>query len=214
MKPDLLLRAGLEDASYLYNSQVGEAENYLAARGIPLTVAMDYRLGVVTEPYSGSHNKYVGRLSIPYITRAGVVTMRFRCLDPHDCKAVKCAKYLGIRATDVPLYNVNALFNKSDRLIITEGELDALVCSSLVGVPAVGCPGSNGWKPHFTRAVADFHTVVVIGDGDSAGREMVKKLEEEIANAVGIVLPEGHDINSLYLEEGPTFVADLMKVGV
>ena len=201
------------EATLQYASQVGEAEDYLEARGIPLPVAMDYKLGVVTEPYSAAHRKYVGRLAIPYTTRAGIVTIRFRCLAEHDCKAVKCAKYLGLKNADVPLYNVNALFNRADRLIITEGELDALVCSSLVGSPAVGCPGSNGWKPHFTRVVADFHTVVVVGDGDNAGREMVKHLEDELPNAVGVVLPDGEDINSLYLSQGPEFVADMLTVG-
>ena len=213
MKPDVTLRASLQEATLTYAAQVGVAEGYLKARGIPLDIAMDFKLGVVVEPSLAAHKKYTGRLSIPFLTRAGVVAIRFRCMEYHNCKEVGHAKYLGMRNANVPLYNVEALFNRTDELFITEGELDALVCSSLVGSPAVGCPGSNGWKPHFTRCVGDFRSVVVVGDGDDAGRAMVKALEDELPNARGVVLPEGQDVNSFYLDYGPFELAHYLTVG-
>lgn len=212
MRPDALLRNNLQEATFEYAAQVGEAEAYLESRGIPLSVAMDYKLGVVTAPYLADHTKFVGRLSIPYVTRTGIYTVRFRCLQDHNCKDAHCPKYLSVNKVTMPLYNVESLFTRGDQLVVTEGEIDALVCTALVGVPAVGLPGANGWKPYFAACLADFREVIVVGDGDKAGREMVDALTDELPNARGVVLDDGHDINSLYLAEGAFGVMSALGV--
>lgn len=188
----------------MYAENLYQVEDYLESRGIPLEVAEGFNLGYVAEPYSTSHQKFAGRLAIPYMTRAGVYTIRFRSVT--DTKP----KYLSFPKVKVPLYNVHDLFSNSEVLVITEGELDALVCSALVGTPAVGCPGASGWQPHFALAVADFQTVVIAGDGDDAGAALVDQLSEELPNSRGVVLPEGHDINSLFLESGEQGVRQVL----
>lgn len=210
MRLDPSLKNTLQEASLLYAAQVGEVEDYLDSRGIPLETAMRYRLGYVRDPYSTSHDLYTGRLSIPYLTRAGVVNMRFRCIEAHNCKDLRHGKYMGLPKLATPIYNVEALFSKASALVVSEGEIDALVSTELVGVPAIGLPGANGWKSFYSNCLADFREVVVVGDGDPAGREMVAKLTDEIDQSRGVVLPDGHDINSLYLEAGPFAVLDIL----
>lgn len=210
MKLDSSRRNALAEATDLYASNLSVVAPYLEDRGIPEEVAAAFRLGYVAEPYSTDQEIYRGRLVIPYLTRAGVVTMRFRCLEPHDCKATGCPKYLSLPKVELPLYNVASLFTTSDVLVITEGELDAVVCSAMVGSPAIGCPGASLWKPHFSLCVADFQTVLVCGDGDEAGAEMVDKVTHSVYNARGVKMPPGEDLSSVFLESGREGVRRLL----
>lgn len=195
-------RKNLESAAQKYHANLDAVLPYLESRGIPEPVAEQYQLGLVAEPFSIDHERYVGRLSIPYLTRAGVVGIRFRCLEQHDCKESGCAKYLSPKNYPVSLYNVNSLFVRGDILVLTEGELDAVVCSAMVGVAAVGVPGVDAWRPHWSLCVSDFQTVLVAADGDKAGRGMVDRITDSVPNAIGRLFPEGHDVTSLYLAEG------------
>ena len=92
---DLLGRAAEKYAASIY-----QAQDYLESRGIPLEVARLAQLGVVVEPEVG-HEAFVGRLSIPYITKTGVVDLRFRSLNP----AVE-PKYMGMTGAETKMYNV------------------------------------------------------------------------------------------------------------
>ena len=58
------------------------------------------RFGVVEEPEIG-HEAFIGRLCIPYITKSGVVDLRFRSLNP----AVE-PKYMGMTGAETKMYNV------------------------------------------------------------------------------------------------------------
>lgn len=193
--PDSTQKASLEQATLLYESQRSTATPYLEARGVGEEVAAKYRLGVVTEDCWTGHEKYRGRLAIPYITRGGVVTMRFRRLSDDG------PKYLSL-AGDMPrLYNVNVLHTPGDMLIITEGEFDAMVCTEYLGIPAIGVPGVSLWQPVFDRMVEDFDEVVVVGDGDQAGATFAETLADRI-KARPVVLPDGEDVNSLWCSTG------------
>ena len=100
MKQSLSQKELLGRATHKYAGSISLAEDYLASRGITKEVARLARLGVVEEPEPGNE-QYVGRLSIPYITKTGVVDLRFRSLNP----AVE-PKYMGMIGSDTRMYNV------------------------------------------------------------------------------------------------------------
>lgn len=197
-------REGLEAATAACETHVGAVEEYLAGRGITMDVARMYRLGFVDDPVVKGFDQYRGRLAIPYITRAGVVDIRFRALGESS------AKYLSRPGAEPTLYNVEAFFRPGDRVVICEGELDALTMDGLCGLPAVGCPGVNNWKDYWGRLFADYHSVFVLCDGDDAGRTFGAKIAKQLDNAVVIHLPDGHDVNSLYLAHGRDHVRALV----
>ena len=156
------------------------------------------RLGVVTEPEVG-HEQFAGRLSIPYVTKTGVVDIRFRSLNP----AVE-PKYMGMAGTDTKLYNVLDIERAGDFIGVCEGELDTLTMSRCVGIPCVGVPGANSWKRHYTRLLADFERIFVFADGDQPGKEFATSLARELPVTI-VQCPDGHDVNSLYVQEGANY---------
>ena len=199
----------MESATSYYEKSLGLASGYLDSRGLDEAVARKYRLGVVQRPCSG-HEKVTGRLALPYLSRSGVVTIRFRCLQPHSCKDAGCPKYLSLRGDKPTLYNVEALFAPGPVAAITEGELDALVITEYAGIPAVGIQGVNAWNDAWSRTLNDFERVLIVGDGDDAGKQMVERLVDSIPNAVGVDLPEGLDANDVYLEYGADELAMIL----
>jgi DNA primase len=160
VKQSILQKELLGKATEKYVASIYQAESYLKNRGIPIEVARLAQLGVVEEPEVG-HEAYTGRLSIPYITKTGVVDLRFRSLNP----AVE-PKYMGLTGAETRMYNVLDI-EKADNFIgVCEGELDTITMSSCIGIPCVGVPGANSWKKHYTRLLADFERVFVFADGD------------------------------------------------
>lgn len=190
-------RALLERSASRYEEHVDLAGSYLAARGLARATALSFRLGVVDEPLPGDEAAR-GRLAIPYLTRAGVVSIRYRCLGRHDGDCDGHAKYWGYPGVESRLFNVGALFGDGDLVCITEGELDALVLSQC-GLPAVGVPGVSNWKPHYSRIFEDFSRVFVYADGDDAGRKFGEKVASAVQNVTVIAMPDGMDVNDVLL---------------
>lgn len=185
----------LGQASKKYNQNIYQAEDYLKSRGITMEVARLARLGVVVEPEVG-HEIYQGRLSIPYVTKSGVVDLRFRSLNP----AVE-PKYMGLTGADTKMYNVLDVERAGDFIAICEGELDTLTLSACVGIPCIGVPGANSWKKHYTRLLADFERVYVFADGDQPGKEFATSLSRELPVTI-VNFPDGEDVNSYYIKYG------------
>lgn len=198
-------KQSLEKATEKYAANIYQAEDYLRNRGIPLEVARLARLGVVVEPEVG-HEIYQGRLSIPYITKTGVVDLRFRSLNP----AVE-PKYMGLTGADTKMYNVLDVERAGDFIGICEGELDTITMSACVGIPCVGVPGANSWKRHYTRLLADFERVFVFADGDQPGKEFATSLARELPVTV-VQFPDGEDANSYYSSFGGDAI--LQKAGL
>lgn len=184
------------------------AQEYLTSRGFGEQVAATYRLGVADRPTQG-HEGYRGRLALPYITPSGVVNFRFRCLRRHDCKEEGCPKYLGQPGFETNLYNVLDLAKPGDVICVTEGEIDAITLS-MCGIPAVAVPGATNWHKHFPRCFDDFAKVLVLGDGDAAGKGLNKKLINDV-RAIPVRMPKGHDVNSLFLEGGRNALEGLIR---
>ena len=185
----------LEKATESYAQNLQEIVPYLQSRGITEQTAIMFRLGFVREPEMG-HEPYVGKLAIPYLTPTGVIDIRFRSLNSDSGP-----KYLSRPGATTHIYNINALSNDSDVLAICEGELDTVVATQ-AGFSAVGLPGANNWKSFYTRVLADWSKVVLLCDGDNAGREMANHLSRELDNVFPVFMPEGQDVNDVYLLEG------------
>ena len=195
----------LRKATTKYAGNIFQAQDYLASRGIPIEAARLAQLGVVAEPEIG-HEQYAGRLSIPYITKTGVVDLRFRSLNP----AVE-PKYMGLTGAETKMYNVLDIDRAGDFIGVCEGELDTITMSSCIGIPCIGVPGANSWKKHYTRLLADFERVFIFADGDQPGTEFARSLARELPVTI-VQLPEGEDVNSLYVSNGAQYFRDKIEV--
>ena len=198
MKQSTLQKELLGKATENYGANIYQAEDYLKNRGIPVEIARLAQLGVVEEPEVG-HEAYKGRLSIPYITKTGVVDLRFRSLNP----AVE-PKYMGLTGAETRMYNVVDIEKANNFIGVCEGELDTITMSGCIGIPCVGVPGANSWKKHYTRLLADFERVFVFADGDQPGTEFARSLARELPVTI-IQLPDGHDVNSMFVEAGAEY---------
>ena len=190
-------RLALETATETYSQQIDEAGRYLTSRGITKDAAAKHRLGFVSHPMIG-HEDMIGRLSIPYVTPSGVVEMRFRSIDPNTNP-----KYLSRVGAKSHMYNVNAFNETSDYIAICEGEMDAIMASTICGIPAVGVPGAQTWQASYRRAFQDYRKVFILADGDTAGQELAKKIAQAIDVAIVVSMPEGKDVNDIVMAEGP-----------
>lgn len=200
----------LQEAAARYARDLDVASDYLRNRGITRTAAQAVQLGVVSEPMPG-HEAYRDRLSIPYLTTSGVSALKFRCMSDHVCKDHGHSKYLS-SAGDTRMYHVTSVLTHLSYLAVTEGELDAVVLNHLCGVPAVGIPGANNWKPHYARVLEGFDRILVVGDGDTAGASFSRNVSKRLDAGVSIVFPDGEDVNSVYTSSGKGAVLTLLGV--
>ena len=193
----------LLEAAQRYAQEVSpETLVALDERGISETVAARFELGTVTDAMNG-HEMYEGWISIPYITAGGsCVGFKFRRTD--DGKP----KYGSPTGQKAHLFNVCDITIDSPHIVVCEGELDAIVTSGELGIPAVGVPGVAAWKPHFPKLFAGYETIFVVGDNDvkedgsNPGAEFAKRVANEVMNSQIVTLPPGMDINDYYLANG------------
>jgi len=203
VKQGQLQKELLGKATHKYAESISLAGDYLASRGITKEAALQAQLGVVEEPEPG-HEAYQGRLSIPYVTKTGVVDLRFRSLNP----AVE-PKYMGMTGAETKMYNVLDIERAGDWIGVCEGELDTITLSLLVGIPCIGVPGANSWKKHYTRLLADFERVFVFADGDQPGKEFASSLARELP-VTTISMDDGEDVNSSFVKYGADYIRKKM----
>ena len=153
------------------------------------------------EPSAG-HEHALGRLSIPYITPAGVVGIKFRTIDGGT------PKYLWPTGQKIGLFNVTDLHKFSDTIAICEGEIDTIILSGVVGIPAVGVAGVSQWKPWFPKLFESYGRILIFADNDvkedgrNPGQELAKRIKEDLPAAIIVGLPGNQDVNDLYLAHG------------
>lgn len=194
--PSASVLSWLEKATAHYEKQLDLGLEYLARRGISEAAARKARLGVVGTP-APTHDKYLGRLCIPYVTKAGVLTLKFRSMQDSDIK------YLCLPNSKPMLYGTTSFHRNSNVIAITEGELDALVLTHEVGIPAVGCPGVSTWQDHHPRCFSGYDQVLVFADGDEPGHDLAKRISRDLEQATVIHCPDGSDVSDVFLAEGP-----------
>ncbi|WP_411120623.1 hypothetical protein [Streptomyces sp. x-19] len=147
-------------------------------------------------------------LAIPYLDRNGQpLTIRFRCLEEHDHRALGHGKYNTIKDDAPRMYGVDSIHAAGDEIHVTEGELDRIILRK-VGFHAVAIPGAALWLPRHRRMLAGFSKVWVWSDPDDAGAELNNKVCRALRNAKGIRLRDG-DVNETYMQGGAQALYDL-----
>jgi DNA primase len=162
---------------------------YVAGRGISEKAAAALRLGTVGDGIEG-FEQFRNRLAVPYLNmRKQVTGFKFRSLDPESDN-----KYLAMDGFETTLYNIQALGTPGGVLCLNEGEADVWSMTTL-GIPAVGVPGVNSWKPHHKRLLDGF-TVLYWPHDDKAGHQFAKALKQDLPEVVMCGIPGGlNDIN-------------------
>lgn len=169
----------------------GQAEQYLRDRGIDpdSEEATGFRLGEVPADYPG-FERFAGRLAIPNLNaNGGVVGLKFRALGEESPKYDQPDGQVG------RLYNLRALPLADDWIALTEGELDT-VSLGILGIPALGVPGVNGWKAHHPLLLEGFRRIVLVRDADEAGGLLVATLMKSSLDVAVVRPPHGFkDVN-------------------
>jgi hypothetical protein len=208
-------RRSLDQATTRYHGNLGEAASYLEARGVNEQTATGFRLGVVSDPMPG-HERFQGWLSLPYVTPAGVVGMKFRNLDPTDDH-----RWDAPAGSRIHLYNTTALASGGEMCLLVEGEMKTLVATAQLGVPVVGTWGTN-WLPHWPRCFGDFDRVIVVGDNDdkpalkegeappNPGKKHAEKVTKTLQNAELRLPPLGVQLDEWLLSDGPEAVREAL----
>lgn len=166
----------------------GPALEYLEGRGLG-AVAGSAGLGYVPEDPGPEWERFRSMISIPYLTvDREVIGIRFRATPMSQ----DGPKYLQPSGSETSIYNMPALARNHKTVIITEGELDCLTLEAL-GYTAIGMPGANSWKPHYSRALDGFQKVIVAGDPDDAGQKFNETIMASIRRST--VMHMKADIN-------------------
>jgi DNA primase len=194
-----------------HHAQLGDPSSpagreYLHARGINDEIINRWKLGYVLD---GEHK---GRVSIPYWTPSGYSAMVFRCthLPGEPCKDIEHhSKYMATTGYR-PMFNVRALSVGSDRVCIVEGELDAIV-ATYHGYPTVAVGNNRRWNNHWSYMFDGPRDVIVLADGDEAGKALVQVVQSKIHRVRGLYLPQGKDVNSLVQEAGPDALRSIIE---
>lgn len=179
--------------------------DYLEDHGIDLTIAGKYHLGWCARTPPGD-DRFKGMLAIPYVTRAGVVAIKYRCTDgwlnsEHDCRALGHAKYSQHYGQESRLYNADAFFGADTTIGIAEGEIDAIAASEHVGLPCLGAPGAlQQWQSHgkiWKIALKDYDRIAYFADGDEAGLTAGRTIVADLgAKGILVKCATGEDVAS------------------
>jgi hypothetical protein len=211
--PSSAQRKSLERALTTYQGSITRGISYLQERGFDLDMALKWGLGVVESPEPG-HEHFRNRLVVPYFNKTGIIGLKFRCMENHDCRTVDGGhqKYLVPTGQEDYLYNVISCDTAGDTIHVTEGETDCWTLTDILPEPVVGVPGAGKWRPHWPSHFRSFSRVLVWPDGDKSGRDMGNKWRKEIPAAEVVSMPDGFDVNSLWLKEGPEVFLKLAGV--
>lgn len=135
------------------------------------------------------------RISIPYLSYAGPTQIRFRSLDPNP----GMYKYLGSKGHGTRLFNTLALRSDSQRVYITEGEIDCIT-AWMAGLPCVGVPGAENWKKSYWRLFR-YREVVVLADAGEAGKKLADAINADLDNVKIVTFPDD-DVNRFWCDYG------------
>jgi|GEM_PF-302462 len=186
--------------------------------------------GLLTPPKSPDrpddyYDRFRGRLMFPICDRQGrVVAFSGRILDVKSHPA----KYVNSPETDIftksrilyALDKAAAKIVKHPRreAIVCEGQIDVIRCHACGFETAVASQGTAFTKEHVVLLKKHADSVVLVFDGDSAGRKAALRtgglfLEEEIPVRVA-ALPKGDDPDSLLRDKGPEVFRELLENAV
>jgi len=159
---------------------------YLREHGLDKDIAARYQLGFVN-PVDPDDEQYAGRLAIPYLTRAGIVAMKYRCVQEHKCSDHGHKKYLAPSGQESRIFNPEAFFAAGLTIGVAEGEIDAIAATERIGLPTIGIPGVDMWTQNrkvWRRTLEDFDKVIIFVDGDLKDEETGKQPGLDLARAI------------------------------
>jgi DNA primase len=192
----------------LFSPEGSDLLDYLIdERGLEPDTLSLFQLGAVVSP-EGSDEPALGKVSIPYLTKNGVVSLRFR-----RGPSGEGPKYWQPPGSNITVFNVNELVKHQRWIAVCEGEIDC-VTATQAGIPAVGIPGASAWKDHYSSLFEGYERVIIRADNDDkgAGAEFAKKVAGEVPAPAVITMPDGHDVNSFYCEHGAKELRALLKM--
>jgi DNA primase len=192
-------RESLDIATRQYAESVSLAKDYLMDRGFDEETIEYWQLGYVFDPLPG-HERFKGYLSIPYLTKAGCVAIKFRCIQDHACEGHP--KYDSEAGAGTYLFGSLSFWVDSPVICVTEGELDAIACG-MAGLPAVGISGASKWLKHWQYCFEGYDEVIVLADGDKPGEKLASNVSNHVYSSRVITFPSGQDVNSYLVEHGP-----------
>lgn len=141
-------------------------------------------------------------LVIPIYTPTGIFSFNKYRRDPVDQNK---PKYLYDKGGSVTLYGANHLTEETTQVVITEGELDALVLWSM-NIPAVSSTGGAlSFQSEWVEMLQHIPDIYVCLDNDDAGAEGMVKIHNLIPRAKFIFIPEQphvKDITDFVSREG------------
>lgn len=165
------------------------APKYLAKRGVTEDHIREYHLGWCLKGY------YKNRLIIPVIMKKRVVSYIARYMGTPP-EGVKKYLYPKGNPTGKTLFNYDSA-RRFKTVILTEGYLDAIA----VGPDAMGLGGKSlSDQQALLLAELNLDEVIVMLDGDEAGRTGARKVAQKLASFVAVriaELPEGKDPDEL-----------------
>lgn len=189
--------------------EFSDAEKYLLSRGLTEDTINHFRLGYVETPRMGHGHR--GWIAIPYLGVDGrPLSIRFRCIQDHDCGERGHGKYAGLAGERTRPYNVRSYVDSDDTIHLTEGEFDTMILQQN-GYHAMAIPGAQNYKRHYTPMLSGFSRIYVWGDGDEAGQHFIHRVIQSNSAAVGVPLSDGDDVNSLFLREGAQGIENLIE---
>lgn len=187
---------------------------YLRRRGITTNGGADLSgMGVATGDQLTEFWKQAGHdpgrgpnreetwLVIPYTVDGKVVNAKLRRLPPHKKAFLKL-----VPGAELPLYNIDALKPGSKYVHVTEGELDAIVLSGLVGEPVVSLPnGAQSFGESEYDALSPMSRLYLWLDPDEAGRKGGQRLAARLGQdrCYWVPLPDGQDVSDYVQSTGP-----------
>jgi DNA primase len=198
----------VEYAKQMYRSDIDRAGRqktieYLRAHGIDKAVARKYRLGYCGQP-APDDGRFLGHLTIPYLTHAGCVAIKYRCVEDHDHKEHGHAKYGQHHGQTTRIYNAQAFFDAGNTIGACEGEIDAIVATEVLQVPTIGFPGANQWVSNakvWKICLSDYTDVVYFADGDNAGKDAWEAIRADLGSKVRLVRADtGDDVSSMVVK--------------
>ncbi len=219
-------RESLAKAVHLYHDQLAACStgsDYLAARGLVPEIAERWKLGYVEEAVDETHERYVGRIAIPYYTPAGYANIAFRCthLPGEECKEIQHhSKYLCMSGMYRPMFNAGILTRGHDIIYLVEGEVNAMI-ATFYGLPAVALGTNLRWETHWSYMFDGPTRKVALCDGDSAdpktGKVAGLEFGEMLVDKIGaemVVFPQGSDVAAFNLERGSDELVRYVKEAI
>jgi twinkle protein len=178
-------------------------------RGLTEETVRHFKIGVTTT-HNGKES-YSPLWQIPYYTAGmfgqSITCVKYRTIPPADKKMWREA------GMDSPLYNAQNIDYAADRVILCEGEFDAMALWQVGHCNVVSTStGAKGFKPEWIQRLSDFKQVILCYDGDSAGqsgtRDLVRRLGEDRCYVVN--MPKGEDANDILIKHGDQFLFELV----